>query len=201
MASGLAHLPVLEQVTAFEELVRHNEVIDALLPRLAVLDLPDWYLTAGCLFQTVWNELSGRPAIAAILDYDVFYFDADLSWTSEDRVIRRCAAACADLTAEVQVRNQARVHLWYEKRFGVACPPLRSTEAGIDTFPATTCCLAIRLQDEDRLVTYAPHGFADLFDMIVRPNPVLAPRSVYEAKTRRWAREWPNLSVLPWGPS
>lgn len=201
MASHLAHLPVLAQVAAFEEMVSRNPVIAALLPRLAALDLPHWYLTAGCLFQTVWNELSGRPPTAGILDYDVFSFDPDVSWEAEDRAIRRAAAACADLGADVQVRNQARVHLWYEGRFGVACAPFRSTEAGIDAFPATTCCLAVRLDGEGRLVTYAPHGFADLFAMVVRPNPVLAPRSVYEAKTARWAREWPDLSIFPWRAS
>ncbi|WP_242692489.1 hypothetical protein [Rhodococcus sp. D-46] len=34
--------------------------------------------------------------------------------------------------------------------------------------------------------------------MIVRPNPVLAPREVYEAKAARWRREWPALTVEPW---
>ena len=32
-----------------------------------------------------------------------------------------------------QIRNQARVHLWYEEKFGVGCPPHQSTEAAIDT--------------------------------------------------------------------
>ncbi|MDQ1047340.1 hypothetical protein QFZ76_005576 [Streptomyces sp. V4I2] len=33
---------------------------------------------------------------------------------------------------------------------------------------------------------------------MVRPNPVLAPREVYKAKTRRWQEQWPELTVLPW---
>jgi hypothetical protein len=33
---------------------------------------------------------------------------------------------------------------------------------------------------------------------VVRPNPVLAPRAVYDAKTTRWKEEWPELTVLPW---
>ena len=32
----------------------------------------------------------------------------------------------------------------------------------------------------------------------VRPNPVLAPRTVYDAKTARWKHQWPTLTVLPW---
>jgi len=33
------------------------------------------------------------------------------------------------------------------------------------------------------------------------PNPVLAPAGVYRAKTERWHRQWPALTVLPWPPS
>jgi uncharacterized protein len=32
----------------------------------------------------------------------------------------------------------------------------------------------------------------------VRPNPVLAPRHVYQTKTTRWCQQWPSLTVLPW---
>ena len=45
---------------------------------------------------------------------------------------------------------------------------------------------------------FAPFGLADLFAMHVRPNPILAPAAVYEAKTKRWVQEWPQLTVLPW---
>nr|WP_241962427.1 nucleotidyltransferase family protein [Rhodococcus opacus] len=45
---------------------------------------------------------------------------------------------------------------------------------------------------------YAPHGFTDLFDMILRPNPVLAPREVYESKAARWQKEGPRLTVVLW---
>ncbi len=46
---------------------------------------------------------------------------------------------------------------------------------------------------------HAPHGFDDLFGLVVRSNPVSpAPRHLYEAKAERWQREWPELTVLPW---
>ncbi len=44
-------------------------------------------------------------------------------------------------------------------------------------------------------------GLSDVFSLVVRPNPVLAPRHVYEARAERWQRQWPSLTVLPWpGP-
>ncbi|MGW4209479.1 nucleotidyltransferase family protein [Lentzea sp. NPDC004789] len=68
----------------------------------------------------------------------------------------------------------------------------------MDSFAATTCCVGIRLDGDDRWHVYAPHGLADVFDLVVRPNPVLAPRSVYETKAQRWREHWPELTVLPW---
>ncbi|WP_433362885.1 nucleotidyltransferase family protein [Actinoplanes sp. CA-142083] len=176
-----------------------NETLLSVLERTASLRLPGWYLTAGCLFQTVWNVVTDRPPTAGIKDYDVFYFDdSDLSWEAEDRVIKAAEQAFAGLAADVEIRNEARVHLWYEQKFGVACPPYDSTEAAIDSFAATTCCLGVRLEPSGEWRVYAPHGLTDVFNLVLRPNPVLAPRSVYETKAARWREQWPELTVLPW---
>jgi hypothetical protein len=132
----------------------------------------------------VWNVVTGQPPEAGILDYDLAYFDdSDLSWDAEDAVIEAGRQAFDSLPAPVQIRNQARVHLWYEQKFGLPCQPHQSTEAAIDTFEATTACLGVRLQSGSRWRIYAPHGLADVFNLVVRPNPVLAPRHVYQAKT------------------
>lgn len=194
----LADAPVSTQLAAFERMVLSNPVIAAIVERMPRLDVPGCYLAAGALFQTVWNGLDGRDPRAGINDYDVNYFDdRDLGWRAEDRVIQRARVLFGDLDADVEVRNEARVHLWYEAKFGVACPPYRSTEEAIRSFPNTSSCFGIRPGD-DGLVVFAPYGFADLFGMRARPNPVLAPRAVYEAKTARWRTQWPGLSVLPW---
>lgn len=193
----LGRLPVDEQVKALQEVLTRNETLTGVLAGAAELDLPGWYLTAGCVVQTVWNVVSGRPAADGILDYDLFYFDAsDLSWEAEDAAIRAGRARFAG--APVEIRNEARVHLWYERKFGVPCPPHDSTESAIDSFAATTCCVGVRVDPGGRWRIYAPHGLSDVFDLVVRPNTVLAPRHVYEAKTARWREQWPELTVLPW---
>ena len=176
-----------------------NEVLVEVLRRAAELDLPGCYLTASCVFQTVWNVVTGRPPTEGIRDYDLFYFDdSDLSWDAENEVIQAGERAFAGLPAVVEIRNEARVHLWYEEHFGVPCAPYTSTEAAIDSFAATTCCVGIRLEGDGKWHVYAPHGLADVFNLVVRPNPVLAPRDVYETKTRRWRGQWPELTILPW---
>ncbi|WP_329273394.1 nucleotidyltransferase family protein [Streptomyces sp. NBC_01451] len=195
----IGRLPLDEQLGSLREVLSRNDILVEVLARTATLDLPGWYLTAGCLFQTVWNVATARPPTHGIKDYDVFYFDdGDLSWAAEDRAIQAGRKVFAGLPAEVEIRNEARVHLWYEEKFGVPCPPYPSTEAAIDSFAATTCCLGVRLERDGRWRVYAPHGLSDVFNLVVRPNPVLAPRAVYEAKASRWREQWPELTVLDW---
>ncbi|MFF4798596.1 nucleotidyltransferase family protein [Streptomyces sp. NPDC001351] len=195
----IGRLPLDDQLDHLRAVLSRNSILTEVLERAATMALPGWYLTAGCLFQTVWNVVTGRPPSVGIRDYDIFYFDAgDLSWEAEDAVIKAGREIFADLPAEVEIRNEARVHLWYEGRFGVPCPPYESSEAAIDSFAATTCCLGVRLEAGGRWRVYAPHGLSDVFNLVVRPNPVLAPRSVYETKSARWLTQWPELTVLDW---
>ena len=183
----------------FLRIVLGNPFVAALVERLPGLGLPDGCLVSGCLFQTVWNALSGLQPTHGIADYDVFYCDTrDLSWEAEDSVIRRCAAALADLHVQVQVRNQARVHLWYPEKHGVPCPPLTSSRTAIDAFLRPVSSFGIFPDAAGDCDVYAPFGYGDLFAMIVRPNPVRGTPSAYAAKTRRWQRCWPGLTVLPW---
>lgn len=117
-------------------------------------------------------------------------------------MIRDAESLFSDLDVPVEVRNEARVHLWYEARFGVPGVPFASSTDAIDHFASTTCCFGVSRAPGGELVDHAPHGYADLFAKRMRPNPRLAPREVYEAKARRWQQEWPSLVVDPWpGPA
>jgi len=128
-------------------LLTRNATVVEVLARAAVLALPDWYLVAGCLYQTVWNVVTGQPPESGILGYDLAYYDSsDLSWHAGDAITREGGRLFGDLPAPVQIRNQARVHLWYEQKFGVACPPHDCAEAATGTFeaplPALACALS-----------------------------------------------------------
>jgi hypothetical protein len=183
----------------FLKIISGNRYNYSLLERLPSLNIPDWYLVGGCLFQTVWNELSGYPPEHGIKDYDIFYCDCmELSWEAENRVIRECTETFADLGVEVQVRNQARVHLWYEEKYGAPCPKLKSSREGIDGFLNQSSCFGVRTYLNEQYEVYAPFGFTDLFDMIIRPNIIRNAPGVFYSKVQRWSRVWPKLQVLPW---
>jgi uncharacterized protein len=171
--------------------IRRNSINVALLNRLPALNLPDCWLVAGCLFQTVWNLQSGRPAAENIHDYDVFYFDdADLSYEAEDRVIRRVASAFADLPVTIEVKNQARVHLWYRQRFGHDYPQLRSSRDGIDRFLVACTCVGVSCSVEGFGSVYAPNGLDDLYAGVLIANGAVASARFAEkalSYTERWA--------------
>jgi len=170
-----------------------NPVNAALIERLPRLGLPQCFLTAGCLFQAVWNRRAGRPPETSVKDYDVFYFDdRDLSWEAEDAVIREATALFADLGAPVEVKNQARVHLWYPKRFGGAYPQLRSAADGIDRYLVQCTCIGIEVAT-GRL--YAPNGLEDMAEGILRPNPLNPSPELFRAKSEGYRARWPWLTI------
>lgn len=178
----------------FLALTRCNRNNVALLAKLRMLALPQCYLTAGCLFQTVWNLQCGREADAEVKDYDVFYFDEqDLSWQSEDAAIRHVRAATADLGVTVEVKNQARVHLWYMQRFGAPYPPLQSTKDGIDRYLVACTCVGIDVADGS---VYAPDSLQDLADGVLRINTRNALPDLFLEKTASYKARWPWLKVI-----
>jgi hypothetical protein len=170
-----------------------NEIIARELFRLA---LPDAWIVSGCLVQTVWNVLTMRAVDYGIADYDVFYFDPDTSWQAEDNVIRQLQSRLARLGAKVEARNQARVHLWYPQKHGLPYPALHCSTEGIDRFLTKNTQVGVRRTPGGHDL-YAPNGFDDIADMIVRPNP--GPNfsaANYAAKATRWKKLWPEITVL-----
>lgn len=163
------------------------------------LALPQPLLVSGAVYQTVWNSLTGRDPDYGIKDYDLAYFDPETSWDAEDVWIRRAAAALEPpLREAVEVRNQARVHLWFNGRFGgEPYPPLRSTAESLERFVCPAFAVGARLEADDRLTVAAPFGLEDLFAMRLRPNPSreLNP-DAFARTTGSVKARWPELTLL-----
>jgi hypothetical protein len=132
-----------------------------------------------------------------IRDYDILHSDPDVSWQTEDDAICRAATAFAELGVPIEVRNQTRVHLWYEEKFGSPYPPLSCATDGIDRFLHRNAQVGIR-PGSTGFDVYAPHGFQDIARMRVRPN--LTPNfqsERYAGKATRWKALWPHLIIEP----
>lgn len=199
MAIELPHnRDIGSQINFLLELILRNPIVKAILERTPSLELPDWYLGAGCLVQTVWNAAHGFDLTNQIKDYDLVYFDAqDLSYEGENERIERADAIFRDLGAVVEVRNEARVHLWYEQHFGKRIAPYQSVEEAIASWPATAASMGVR-SEAGGIKIFAPFGLNDLMGLIVRPNKTQVSEEVYTSKAARWAGAWPKLRVIPW---
>jgi hypothetical protein len=171
---------------------RHNRLI---LEGLLALGLPDAWLVAGCLFQTIWNVHSGQPPEAHIKDYDLFYFDpTDLSEAAEAHISARVQACFAGQGITVEAKNQARVHTWYEDYFGFPYPALRSSREGIDRFLVRCTCVGLRAGDSG-LELYAPNGLEDLYQGRLRPNPLCHHFPLFEKKAGAYQQRWSWLQI------
>jgi hypothetical protein len=111
-------------------------------------------------------------------------------------VIKRVQAQLATCDACIEVRNQARVHLWYPAKHGKPYAPLTRATDGIDRFLTVNTQVGIR-PTASGFDVYAPKGFDDIASMIVRPNP--SPNfsaANYTAKATRWKALWPEITVM-----
>lgn len=164
-----------------------------ILERWDALALPDGWLVAGCLFQTVWNLHAGRAPEADIKDYDLFYFDAsDLSGDGEQQLQARANDILADLGVSIEVSNQARVHTWYAAYFGHPYPPLRNARDGIDRFLMPATCVGICPES-----IYAPNGLDMLYEGVLTTNPLTPYLDLFEAKAASYRSRWPWLRITP----
>lgn len=181
----------------FLQLIEQDPDLAGILVAMRTFDAPDLWLVSGALFQTVWNVLEGRPRGHGIQDFDLFYFDPDRSEEAEDRWIRRAASHFACAPREVQLRNQARVHLWYPIKFGIPYPELRCACDGVLQFLLPACMVAVRPKPEGGLELFAPLGLDDIFNRELRPNPLWKgpPRAEYDIKCARYRRDWPTVRM------
>ena len=183
--------------TRFVQDILENPNNRVILERLPSLELPDTWLVAGCLFQTVWNLQSGKPPESGIKDYDLFYFDAsDLSEAAEARVSERVVACFHDLGVEIEAKNQARVHTWYRDWFGHDYPALTSAQDGIQRFLVPCTCVGLQPQAGQAPVLFAPYGLDDLYAGILRPNPLINHRELFHAKAQSYRARWPRLQII-----
>ncbi len=178
------------------EILRASPTLMGLLRCLRRLDIPQWRVVSGAVYQTVWNSLTGRDPNYGIKDYDIFYYHPDLSWEAEDVIIQRVAAACpAPLRDMVEVRNQARVHLWFHDKFGEEYPALRSADEALTRFVCPGFAVGVRLEVDDHLDVVAPFGLSDLFALRLSPNPSRPLATSWDRVTDSALERWPEAHV------
>jgi uncharacterized protein len=161
------------------------------------LGLSSWCIGAGAVRNVVWDQLHCFEAETPAEDMDlVFFDDNDLSQELERLLENRLSLAEPSFNWEVV--NQAGVHRWLQPYAGKKSQPFRSLAEGIASWPEVATCVGVTLTGSRNIEVIAPHGLADLFEMVVRWNPRHVSRSVYAERVakKRFAERWPQVRVL-----
>jgi hypothetical protein len=176
-------LKLLEMLSTCPERV---EVVE----RVATLELPDCWVAAGLVRNTVWDVLHGYRAWTPLSDIDIVYFDAKNTSAKQDRgfevTLRSWFPNC-----KFSVKNQARMHLRNRHR------PYRDTEHGVRLWTETCTAVGVA-KGQDKWRVLCPWGLEDLMNLVIRPttdddrNVNLVLRRL-EAK--RWLHTWPKLRL------
>jgi len=202
-----AGLPEQEQRAIFSDIILQNALLKDTFSRVhdlaaqagTGLEPSEFWVVSGALYNSVWNHLTGRPSRHGIKDVDIVYFDArDLSWEAEDRLIELGKSVFSDFPLPVEIRNQARVHLWFEQRFGQPYEPLRHATESIGRFSTIAHCVGARLESDGTLTLHAPFGLDDIFSFRLRPNRAIDNAATHRAKARRALSYWPELTFQDW---
>lgn len=179
------------------DIIRVDPGLMYVLTTVRRLDLPDWRLFSGAVYQSVWNAVTGREPGYGVRDYDLGYFDPDTSWDTEDAVIKRVASAFEEpFRSKVEVRNQARVPIWFPAHFGEPYDPLAGTDEALERFVAPAFAVGVRLEGDDTISVAAPLGLDDMFALVLRPNPNRKRARDWERIVEKALARWPELAIV-----
>lgn len=186
-----------ERESELLRIILQNPHICALLNSDPFPNGETWYVAAGGIVQNVWNHLSGRELTDGIKDYDLIYYDAqNLDKATEQAHEDRIQAKLKQIELKIDVTNEARVHLWFADMFEVDLQQYKSCEDAIASWNPCNAVGVTKIAGKYKIC--APFGLEDVFNMVVRPNKVLFPRSAYEQKSQQWKSKWDRLVVVPW---
>lgn len=179
------------------DLVHSSLTLMRVLRAARAVDAPDWLIGAGVIRDLVWDRLHGFEGRRREKDIDLSFFDpSSLGDEGERDVQRELTARAPDICWDAT--NQAGVHLWYPRVFGVEVRPLASSADAVGTWPETATAVAIRLLAGDRIEVVAPYGLHDLFGLICRRNPRRATEQEYRRRvqSKHIAKRWPQVRIF-----
>lgn len=190
------------QLDVFEKIISNNKKLMKILDVLEkyALENPNfknWYVGAGGVNQTVFNYYHGYEGDYGIKDYDIVYFDEDTSYEAEDVIIKDLEKRLKDIDIVSDIKNQARVHIWYNPKYGTNREPYTSCEDAVSSWGSTVTCIGIR-KENGQLIVYCPYGLNDLFSLTIRPVKRYFDKESYEARSKRWKAKWDKLNIVEW---
>lgn len=189
-----------EQLLVLESILNKSKKIKEILRVLEQYskenqDFKNYYLAAGCINQTIFNYYHNYDLDYGIGDYDIVYYDEDTSYEKEDIIIKDLKERLKHLDLKFDIKNEKRVHIWYNEKYKTNRKEYESVEDAISKWGTTITCLGVRMEN-NKLIVCAPYGLNDLFNLILRPVKIDFIKEDYEKKVTKWTSKWELLKVI-----
>ena len=189
-----------EQLLVLESILNKSKKIKEILRVLEQYskenqDFKHYYLAAGCINQTIFNYYHNYDLDYGIGDYDIVYYDEDTSYEKEDIIIKDLKDKLKHLDLKFDIKNEKRVHIWYNEKYKTNRKEYESVEDAISKWGTTITCLGVRMEN-NKLIVCAPYGLNDLFNLILRPVKIDFTKEDYEKKVTKWTSKWELLKVI-----
>ena len=198
---NMRYKTICEQNEIFISILKQNNDLMTILEYISELELPNFYIAAGSIFQTIWNHYDNKPLNFGIKDIDIIYYDAqNISKESEkeleDKIINYFEKL--GLKYEFDVHNEARMHLWKKNNENKYINQYKNSEDAIDQWIATVHAIGITMENNE-IKVYAPYGLSDIFSRTIRPIKHKAnSKELYDKKVASWQNRFKNLSIIEW---
>lgn len=175
------------------DLIAKDEWMMRVLKTARSLGLPDWMIGAGFVRNKVWDYLHGyKDKTVTGSDIDLIYFDS--ANIDEDKDKNLSEELKRKTGMEWEVVNQAYMYRWHNREH-----PYADTVAALAEWVETPTCVAVRIEDDDTLALFAPHGITDLVNLVVRPSPSSlndSDKFWERVKGKEWEKKWPKLKII-----
>jgi len=169
------------------QIVRQQDWIMEALKSVRDLKLPDWYLAAGAIRNSVWNYFHNFPSTSHQQDMDVVYFDSSNINKEREKLFESILNEKLP-NLKWEVKNQARKN-----------NSANSSCESIAYWSETPTCVGVRLENNDSFTICAPHGLDDLMNLVVKPIPQpYQDLSLYQERIaeKKWDKFWTKLRIV-----
>lgn len=171
------------------QIILSNSIIATVLPAIAQVNLPNWWLAGGAVRNTVWRSLFGKECDLFIKDFDIAFFDNQ--GDRQQELLAKSTLSLQFPEHDFDVKNQASFGHW---RTGSMT--FNSTENGIINWLHTATAVGVRIDDKGEYQFFTPYGLDDLFNGIIRPTPIHINNPDAKNKAAGFLQKCPSLRLV-----
>lgn len=192
---------ISKQNEEFISILKQNEDLMLILDYVSKLNLPNFYIAAGSVFQTIWNYYDKKPLNYGLEDIDIIYYDRkNISKEYEEELERKITNHFKQINLEYKfdIHNEARMHLWKKENENKDIDQYKNSEDAISKWIATVHAIGITKVNNE-IDVYAPYGLSDIFSRTIRPIKHKAnSQELYNKKVASWQKRFNNLNIIDW---